>query len=360
MLRIQIPRLSQLTPWLEERLPLAPLREFFRGKSVPRHKYTFWYLFGGLTLLFLTVQVVTGILLAFYYSPTPATAYESVVHIVNDVPHGWLIRSLHSWSANLMIFSLFVHMFSTFLLKGYRKPRELMWISGTLLMLLVLGFGFTGYLLPWDTKAYFATLIGTEIPQSMPLLGSWGVSLLKGSEDLGAETLTRMSTIHMIILPLFTLITVSFHLLLNQLYGSSTAPGIHDQRKPIPFFPNFLYRDLTTWVVGLAAAFALATIVPWGLGEKASAFASAPLGIKPEWYFLPLYQTLKIMPASVAGLSGELLVNLLVGALILFWFLIPFIDKRSRAGQRSPLFTLIGIMLILYLTCTMVVATVAA
>ncbi|MEK7251247.1 MAG: cytochrome b N-terminal domain-containing protein, partial [Bacteroidota bacterium] len=196
------------------------------------------------------IQVVTGILLALYYKPSPEQAYESVQRIVNEVPYGWLVRSIHSWAANLMVGSLFVHMFSAFLMKAYRKPRELMWISGVLLLFLVLGFCFTGYLLPWDTIAYFATLIGTEVPKTVPIVGDWGVSLLKGGEEIGAETLSRMYVIHITILPLITLVIVGFHLLLNQVFGSSVPMGVEEKSPPIPFFPNFLYRDLIAWTVG--------------------------------------------------------------------------------------------------------------
>ena len=219
--------------WLMERLPLAAAAGFLSSKEVPRHKHTIWYYFGGLTLFFFCVQIVTGILLAAYYQPAPEHAYESIQTIVNTVPHGWLIRSLHAWSAHLMVGMLFVHMFSVFLLKAYRKPRELMWLSGVALLLLVLGFGFTGYLLPWDTKAYFATLIGTEVPKSLPFLGAWGVSLIKGAGYVGEETLTRMYSLHVTVLPLISLLVVTFHLLVNQYSGVSIPPGTERSRTPL-------------------------------------------------------------------------------------------------------------------------------
>src|ERR1700690_2106177 len=204
---------SRLRDWFFERLPLRPIAVFLASKQVPRHRHTFWYYFGGMKLFFFLIQIVTGILLALYYQPAPEHAYESVRMIVNETPHGWLVRSMHAWSAHLMVAMLLVHMFSVFLMKAYRKPRELMWFSGVALLLLVLGFGFTGYLLPWDTKAYFATLIGTEVPKSLPLMGSWGVSLIKGADYIGEETLTRMYSLHVIILPLTAVLFITFHLL---------------------------------------------------------------------------------------------------------------------------------------------------
>ncbi|MDH4069497.1 MAG: cytochrome b N-terminal domain-containing protein [Ignavibacteria bacterium] len=348
--------LINVISWIEERLPVQSIKTFFIKKNVPRHRHSIWYYFGGMTLLFFVVQIVTGILLTFYYTPTPEKAHESVMYIVNEVPYGWLIRSLHAWSANLMIGAMFIHMFSAFLMVAYRKPRELLWVSGALLMFVVLGFGFTGYLLPWDTMAYFATLIGTEVPATMPVIGDWGVSLLKGSEEVGAETLTRMYSIHTVVLPLVSLLLVSFHLGLNQLYGASVPVGTETPRKPIPFFPNFLYRDLLSWTLGLGILIALATILPSGLGEKADPLASAPLGIKPEWYFLPLYQSLRMAPAEVFSLSGDFIVNLLVAIGCSVWLAIPFLDRKASAGRKSLPFMVLGIVLILYLITTILLA----
>jgi len=347
---------TKIVEWLEERLPVSDVLGYFSKKTVPNHKHTFWYYFGGLTLFFFALQVVTGVLLALYYIPTPEQAHESVRAIVSDVPYGWLIRSLHSWAANLMIASMLVHMFSAFLMKAYRKPRELMWMTGVVLLFLVFGFGFTGYLLPWDTTAYFATLIGTEVPKTVPFVGDWGVSLLKGSEEVGGETLTRMYTIHTMVLPLVLFLIVGCHLALNQTLGSSIPLGTTTKKAPIPFFPNFAYRDLFSWVLGLAVLICLATVFPWGLGEKADPFASAPFGIKPEWYFLPLYQTLKFAPAAIFSVSGELFVNLLVLVGTMFWFGIPFLDRRASRQKKSRLFTFIGFVVIAYVIVTIALA----
>lgn len=343
--------------WMRERFPVMDeVGSYLARKSVPQHKYSLWYYFGGLTLFFFSIQVVTGILLALYYRPSPEHAHESIQLLINDVPYGWLIRSLHSWGANLMIATLFIHMFSAFLMRAYRKPRELMWLSGSLLLFLMLGFGFTGYLLPWDTIAYFATLIGTEVPKTLPVIGDWGVSLLKGGEEIGGETLTRMYTIHIVILPLISIVIVSFHVLMNQLLGSSVPIGVSSQKAPIPFFPNFLYRDLVAWSLGFLALLTLAILLPWGLGEKADPFASAPLGIKPEWYFLPLYQTLKIVPSTVFTLSGEFIVNALVGLVATLWVAIPFLDRKASRGVKNRVFSSLGLLLIAYLAITIVVA----
>jgi len=231
-----------------------------------------------------------------------------------------------------------------------------MWVTGALLLFLVLGFGFTGYLLPWDTMAYFATLIGTEVPAVMPGIGDWGVDLLKGGEEVGAATLIRMFSLHVIVLPMITLVVVTLHLLLNQVFGPSVPIGISPSKRPIPFFPNFLYRDFISWTIGLAVLLCLATVYPSELGEKADPLASAPFGIRPEWYFLPLYQSLKIVPSTVFSISGELIVNLLVLVGSGFWFAIPFIDRKSSRNEKSLPFLILGIALILYLLTTIILA----
>ena len=348
--------MTDLKTWLNERTPIEWLRDALSRKTVPRHRHTFWYLFGGLSLFFLILQAVSGILLTLYYQPAPEHAHESVVQIVNSVPHGWLIRSIHAWSANLLIGTIFVHMFSAYLLKAYRKPRELVWVSGVGLLLLIMGFAFTGCLLPWDTRAYFATLIGTEVPGSIPLVGGWIVRLLRGSSEIGEATLTRMYSLHVVILPLTSLVLCSSHLLLNQYSGSSVPIGTKNEERPIRFFPDFLYRDLLAWLAGLLAIIALATMLPWGIGEKADPMASAPQGIRPEWFFLPLYQTLRMVPARFLGIDGEMLVNTIVGIMAGFWISIPFLDRRAARNARSPVFTVVGVCLICFLILTISLA----
>src|SRR2546430_2962448 len=167
-----------------------PIKTWLREKTVPIHRHTIWYYFGGMPLFLFSVQVVTGILLLLYYRPTAESAFESVQFIMAEVRFGWLIRSIHSWSANLMILTLFIHMASVYLTRAYSKPREMTWISGVGLLVLVLGFGFSGYLLPWNKLAFFATEVGTQIVGSVPVMGSFLLKLLRGGEDVTGATLT--------------------------------------------------------------------------------------------------------------------------------------------------------------------------
>src|SRR6516165_8346415 len=170
--------------WIDERIGADSLRAHIREKSVPVHQHTIWYYFGGMTLFLFSILVVTGILLLLYYRATAESAFESVQFIMAEVHFGWLIRSLHSWSANLMILTLFIHMASVYLTRAYQRPREITWITGVGLLVLVLGFGFSGYLLPWNRLAFFATQVGTQIVGSVPLAGKFFLRFLRGGENV--------------------------------------------------------------------------------------------------------------------------------------------------------------------------------
>jgi len=192
---------GKLRSWLDGRVGLTDLEKIAAKKQIPVHRHTLWYYLGGMTLFLFMVQVSTGILLLLYYRPSAEEAFESVQFLMGEVQFGWLIRSIHAWAANLMIFTLFVHLFSVMLLKAYRPPREVTWFSGVALMGLAMGFGFTGYLLPWNELAYFATKVGTEITGSVPVVGSFLGRLLRGGNDVTGATLTRFYGIHVAILP---------------------------------------------------------------------------------------------------------------------------------------------------------------
>jgi cytochrome b6 len=342
--------------WLDERFGAGAIEEFFRHKTVPVHRHTVWYYFGGMTLFLFVIQVLTGILLLLYYRPTPSDAFESVQYIVTQVRFGWLIRSVHSWSANLMIFTAFVHMFSVYFLKAYRKPRELTWVSGMLLLFILLGFGFSGYLLPWNTLAFFATKVGTEMAGSVPIIGKWMLVFLRGGEEVTGATLTRFFGFHVAVLPGLATMLLAIHLLLVQQLGMSVPPSVEravaEGRAParsIPFFPNFLLRDIIGWYAALGALGALAAIFPWELGAKADPFAPAPAGIRPEWYFLFMFQTLKYLPAKVLFVDGELLGLLGFSAAALVWVAVPFLDRRIGFGRVTRFFTGLGVFALGYM-----------
>jgi cytochrome b6 len=338
--------------WIDDRVGLEGIKTLAKKKEVPVHKHTIWYYLGGMTLFLFTIQVATGILLLFYYRPSAEEAFESVQFLMAEVEFGWLVRSIHAWSANLMIFTLFLHLFSVLLVKAYRPPRELTWFSGVALMGIAMAFGFTGYLLPWNELAYFATRVGTEIVGVVPLVGEFLLRVARGGDDVTGATLTRFYAFHVAVLPALTTAILGLHLFLVQKQGMSVPPSLERQDGPkrvMPFLPNFLLRDLVGWLVALAILAALAAYFPAHLGEKADPFASAPAGIKPEWYFMFMFQTLKYLPPHILGLEGEM-VGLMGFALAgVFLLLIPFLDRRAARGEPSPLFTWIGIGIIVFI-----------
>ena len=350
-------RVRQILEWIEERTGWSFLVDLGRKKQVPLHRHTLWYYLGGMTLFLFSLQVATGILLLLYYRASAEEAFESVQFIMAKVPFGWLIRSIHSWSANLLIFVLFVHMFSVFFLKAYRKPRELTWLGGMGLLFLMLGFGFSGYLLPWNKLAFFATQVGTDIAGAVPVVGHFALRFLRGGEQVTGGTLTRFYGFHVAVLPALTTALLGFHLLLVQKHGMSVPPSLGgegkaggDAPKSMSFWPHFLLRDAIGWCAALGVLAVLAALFPWGLGGEAAPFAPAPAGIRPEWYFAWMFQTLKYLPAHVLGIEGELLGILGIGLAALIWFLVPFLDRNPEPGNRvTRLFTIAGWLALVYM-----------
>jgi quinol-cytochrome oxidoreductase complex cytochrome b subunit len=343
---------GKLWLWLDERIGLSDFAQLAKKKEVPLHRHTFWYYFGGMTLFLFMIQVTTGILLLLYYRPSAGEAFESIQFIMTEVQFGWLVRSIHAWSANLMILAMFIHLFSALLLHAYRRPRELTWLSGGGLLALTLGFGFTGYLLPWNELAYFATRVGTEIPGVLPLVGPFLRRLLRGGDDVTGATLTRFYGIHVAILPALVTVVLGLHLFLVQKHGMSRPPNgksSEEGSRSMPFFPNFFLRDLVGWLCALGLLAALAAYYPAELGKKADPFQPAPIGIRPEWYFMAMFQTLKLLPGHILGIEGDLVGVIGFGLIGLILVAMPFLERGARIGKvTGRLATVFGLALIVY------------
>jgi len=215
-------------------------------------------------------------------------------------------------------------------------------VSGVILLFLVMGFGFSGYLLPWNTLAFFATKVGTDIAGQVPVIGRPLMIFLRGGEEVTGATLTRFFGFHVAVLPGLATLLLLIHLLLVQRQGISLPPKLEMEwtaspsaRREMKFFPNFVLRELMAWYVALGVLGALAAIFPWNLGVKADPFTSAPVGIKPEWYFLFMFQTFKLIPSKVWVIDGEILGVVAFGVIGLFWLLLPFFesDQPSRTKR---------------------------
>jgi cytochrome b6 len=349
-------RIASLTNWLDERLSISTLTAMAKKKEVPVHRHSIWYYFGGMTLFLFVVQVVTGILLLLYYRPSSETAFESVQFIITEVKFGWLIRSVHSWSANLMILTLFIHMFSVFFMRAYYPPREITWVSGAVLLFISICFGFSGYLLPWNEVSFFATKVGTDIAGVVPVVGKPMLRFLRGGDEVTGATLTRFFGFHVAVLPATATVFLALHVLLVQQHGMSVPPKSATQpARKMKFIPNFLLRDLIGWILAIGVLASLAAIFPWELGHKADPFAPAPAGIKPEWYFLFMFQTLKYLPAKILFLEGEvvgILAFMLAGAVLFF---VPFMDRPPARPRRTLIFNVLGVAALLYIVVMTIV-----
>ena len=352
--------------WLDRRFDLAGALHFLRHKQVPLgHHSLYWYFLGGLTLFFFVVQILSGILLLMYYQAGESTSYESMRFIVTKVPFGWLVRAVHCWSAHLMILTLLLHMWSVFFLRAYRPPRELTWLTGMALFGVALGFGFSGYLLPWNELAFFATAVGTDSVKAIPVLGEWLLRVMRGGDEVSIHTLYRFYALHVCVLPIAAFSVIGVHVLLVQKQGMAEPLASPGPRRGMPFFPNFLLRDLLLWILAVNLLALLAVLLPygpgipgfeWELGLKADALKPAYPGIKPEWYFLWMYQLLKEFPPHFLGMEGPQACLLLATLMLLAWALVPFLDRRAAQNRPGPAFTDFGVGVLYFLAFLMLKA----
>ena len=300
-----------LFDFIASRLPLHKLnmRDMITEKEVPVHRMSWGYYLGGLALFFFMIQVLTGLLLLFYYEPTVSEAHESVEYISHFVTMGSLIRNMHAWSASFMIFCVIAHMLSALAMKAFAKPRELTWIAGVLLVMVTFGFGFTGYLLPWNQIAVNATKVGLAsidqvgqyLPAALSHLAEEVRVTIQGAPAIGQATLSRFFALHVVILPLAVFGIIGLHVLSVQLHGMS--PGIEDKpRRKEKFFPVFILKDFKEWGIAFLLLFVLAlclpfdSLFPYPLLEPYNALGSTPDGIKPEWYFYFVYYPMEMLP----------------------------------------------------------------
>lgn len=346
---------NSLYSWIDTRLGLSDILAFAKKKTVPQHKHSFWYYWGGISLFLFLVQAVTGMLLLVYYRPGPE-AYESVRQITYQIKFGWLIRSAHSWSANLMVAAVFVHMFSVFFMKAYRTPREFGWWTGMVLLLVTLLFGFSGYLLPMNELSYFATKVGLQIPTSLPLIGDKLADILRAGPDVSEFTVQRFFALHVVVLPALFIPLLGLHLWLVQKHGNAVPPSEEArpaaQRRSVPFFPNFLMKDMAMWLIALNVLAVLAAMFPWDLGNQADLLKPAPAGIHPEWYFMSSFQVLKLFGTWFPGAAGESAGIVLFTLGLVLWFFIPLYDPNSAASVRARRATWFGILALTILLVT--------
>lgn len=346
-------RLAAVTSFMSERLPMEKISvsSLITTKTVPVHGMSWAYYLGGIALFCFAIQLVTGLMLLFYYEPTVSDARASVEHLTRNVGGGELVRNLHTWSASAMILFVLAHLLSTFAMKAFARPREITWLSGVALLLLTFTFGFTGYLLPWNQIAVNATKIGLQsieevgryLPGAAAALPTRLKELIQGEASVGQATLSRFYAIHVVVLPLILLVTVGLHLLSVQLHGMSQGVDRPTERTE-HFFPFFILKDFWMWGVVFLALFILALTVPFEsfysfpLFEAYDPLGATPDGIKPEWYFFFVYYPLELMPFWIVGL--------LVNGALLAVTLSPWIFRGTRRRTLRILATVATLYLV--------------
>lgn len=215
-------RTARLIDWLDERVGLLPVWNAVFDREVP--KVNWWYTLGSATLFVAIMQAATGIFLTIYYVPTPEEAYSSIEYIMNEVAFGWLVRGMHHWGATFMVILVFLHMLRVFFYAAYKYPREVTWLTGVLLLLVTMGLGFTGYLLPWNQRSYWATAVGSSILGTIPLIGDFLVRVMRGGDNLTFLTLSRFYGVHIWFLPASLFALIGIHLYLVVRNGISWVP----------------------------------------------------------------------------------------------------------------------------------------
>jgi len=326
--------------FLADRLPIQKMsfHSLVRQKEVPVHRMGWAYYLGGLALFFFLVQLATGLMLLFYYQPTVSDAHASVDYITHNVVGGALVRNLHAWAASALIATVLLHLLTTFAMKAFEKPRELTWLSGVFLLLLTFGFGFTGYLLPWNQIAVNATKVGLQsivqagqyLPGPLADVPARIKEIIQGEPAVGQATLSRFYAVHVIVLPLIVFGLLGVHLLSVQLHGMS--PGVdRPTGRSERFFPFFVLRDFWLWGLVFFGLFTVALCLPFDsfssfpLFQPFDALGSTPDGVKPEWYFYFVYYPLELLPFWVVMLGQNVVVAALLAAPWLF----------SRTSRRS-------------------------
>jgi len=325
----------RILAWIDDQTGLISAIHHFMDEPLPE-RVGWPHIFGSLVLFFFSVQVATGILLMVYYSPSPDHAYETVQYVTYKLPFWGFVRGLHHWSASAMMVALGLHLIQVFLWGAYKRPRQIIWVIGVGLLLVTLGFSFTGYLLPWDQKAYWATVVGTNIAGSVPLIGPLLREIMRGGAAVGAVTLTRFFAVHVGILPPIISGLILFHILQVRKKGITPPWRRVDEESdvtyPQSFWPHQVLKDAVAALIALAVVSFLA--VKFGAPiESLANPADTAYTPRPEWYFLWLFELLKYFPGKLEFVGAVVLPGVAVILLAVY----PYLDKNpERRIRRRP------------------------
>ncbi len=323
---------------LDHRTGLHTMLRKFLYEDIPASSG--WHqVFGSIALFLILIQFFTGAMLAFNYAPTPGDAYSSLRYILTEVTAGKLMRGLHHWGASMIIVIVILHMVQVFLWGAYKKPREGTWVVGVILLLLTLAYGLTGYLLPWDNRAYWGTVVTTKIGATVPLMGPYVSRLLASTGDIGVVTFARFYGLHVLLLPPATMLLIVLHVYLVRRHGVAPIPG--DEGRPKKsFFPEQVFKDTVAVFVAFAILFIMAVAVRVPL-ERMADPTDIGFNPRPEWYFLFLFQTLKAFNGPLEVVGTVVLPTLAILALLLT----PFLDRSKVVRVRQRTLALVIVVL---------------
>lgn len=332
-----------LLGWIDTRFPLSKLwNEHLAHYYAPKN-FNFWYYFGSLALVVLANQIITGIWLTMNYTPSAEGAFDSVEYIMREVPWGWLLRYLHSTGASFFFIVVYLHMFRGVLYGSYKKPRELLWILGMLIFLCLMAEAFFGYLLPWGNMSFWGAQVITSLFGAVPFVGDALVEWIRGDYNITGVTLNRFFALHVIAMPLIFVGLVAFHILALHEVGSNNPDGIEIKKNldkdgipldGVPFHPYYTVKDLFGLAAFLIIFCAVVFFAPdmWGHFLESPNFEPAdplrtPTHIAPVWYMTPYYAILRAIPNKLLGV-------VMMGASIVVWFLLPWLDRSKVKSIR--------------------------
>ena len=336
--------ITQLLDWFDERIKLRSLWNSFADRPIPGGSSWFYVLGASLAFIF-TLQMVSGIFLALYYAPTPDHAYASVKFIQNEAPFGSFVRGMHHWGASFMMVLVALHMLRVVVFGAYKKPREIVWLLGVGLIALVGGFAFTGYLLPWDQKAYWATVVGTNVAGTAPVVGGLLLRIVRGGTELGNLALSRFFAVHTYILPWSLAILAGLHIYLLERAGAGGTwnAAKRTPERAEPLFPNQIFRDSIFILIVFIALASFAVMFPAPLEPQADPTDST-YNPRPEWYFYFVFQLLRIFEGKFEIVGTIILPTIAIIALIL----LPFLDRdpERAPGKRKIMMTIAGLAVV--------------
>ena len=323
-------RIDEFIEALDHRTGLHTGLRKFLYEEIPQSSG--WHqIFGSVALFLIMIQFFTGIMLAFNYAPTPGEAYNSLRYILTEVTAGRVMRGLHHWGASMIIVIVVLHMVQVFIWGAYKKPREGTWVVGVILLLLTFAYGLTGYLLPWDNRAYWGTVVATQIGATVPFAGPYVSRLLASTGDIGVVTFARFYGLHVLLLPPATMLLIGLHVFLVRRHGVAPAPG--DEVKPKKsFYPEQVFKDTVAVFVAFAILFTLAIMVRVPLERLADPTDTSYIP-RPEWYFLFLFQMLKVFEGPLEVVGTVILPTVAILALVVT----PFVDRSKVVKVRQRL-----------------------